>query len=43
LFLHLCMLTSFANALEVRLDLAFELQSTAARTRREGILYDIAT
>ena len=37
------MLASLAYALEVRFDLAFELQSIAARADGEGILNNIAT
>jgi hypothetical protein len=42
LLFHLGMLASLANALEVRLNLAFKLQSIAARASREGILDHIA-
>jgi hypothetical protein len=36
------MLASLANALEVRFNLALELQSIATRASREGVLDDIA-
>jgi hypothetical protein len=35
-------LASLANALEVRFNLALELQSIATRASREGVLDDIA-
>jgi hypothetical protein len=39
---HLGVLRAFADALEVGLNLAFELQAVAPRTTMEGFLDDVA-